>query len=131
MKPKTNLALETTDSSPFKGNAALEYSAIRSRLTEVLERSGGFEAGIDGLYVDQVASNTIFLRKADNFLMSNKANEYTFVRVADAKVKLAKIIDNALNQLAISRRNRLINQTEAGLMTELREAILRGSHDPE
>ncbi len=127
MKSRKNPPQTLEGSVPFTGNYALEYSAIRSRLSEVLKRFGGYEAAIDDLYLDQIATNTIFLRMADGFLMSNKANEYTFTRMADAKVKLTKIINTALNELAISPRSRLTNQTEAGLMAELKEIVLRGS----
>jgi hypothetical protein len=50
----------------------------------------------------------------------------TYFRVTDIKLKQSKMIDNAIHQLAISRRDRLGNQTEGELMNELREAMLRG-----
>lgn len=132
MKPNKNQTQNLAELAiPLTGNDALEYFRIRNGLIEVLERVGGYEPAIDNIHIDTIARNIIFQRKADTFLTSDKANEYTFVSVADAKVKFAKIIDNALNHLAISRRNRFDNRTEASLMTELKEIVMRGLHDPE
>jgi hypothetical protein len=46
--------------------------------------------------------------------------------VTDTKLKLSKIVEKAMRELALSRRDRLSNQSQAGIMTELREALLRG-----
>ncbi|MGO9645041.1 MAG: hypothetical protein ACLPY5_09870 [Candidatus Bathyarchaeia archaeon] len=132
MKPNKNLAQNLTDLAiPFTGNDAQEYFGIRSGLIKLLERRGGYIPAIHDLYLDQAARHTIFLKKSDMFLMSDKASEHTFVSVADAKAKFAKIIDNALNKLGISPGSSFANQTEAGVMTELRELVMRGFHDPE
>lgn len=125
MKPNTNPVQNPKDPLPFTGDDALEYSAIRCRLSEALDKFGGYEPAIDDLYLDQIARNTIFQRKADLFLMSVNATEHTFASIADAKVKFAKIIDNALTALAIPRQNRLNKQTQTNLETEFREALRR------
>ena len=130
MKPNKNPTQNIPDAIPFTGNDAQEYFRIRSGLIELLEERGGYEPAIHDLFLDQVARHTIFLKRSDMFLLSDKASEHTFVSVADAKVKFAKIIDNALNKLGLSQQNRLTDQTEAGL-TELREVVMRGLHEPE
>jgi hypothetical protein len=61
----------------------------------------------------------------DSGALSRKRKIETFLN-SDSKVKLEKIIENAIRELAISRRDRLTSQTQANLMTELREAVLRG-----
>ena len=131
MKSKKGLTQNLPDALPFTGNDAQEYFRIRDGLIELLEERRGYEPAIHDLYLDQVARHTIFLKRCDMFLLSDKASEHTFVSVADAKVKFAKIIDNALNKLGISPGNSFANQTEADVMTELRELVMRGLHDTE
>ena len=125
MNPHKNPPQNLTN-SPFTGDDAQEYLTIRTRLGEVLKKFGGYEPAIDDIYLDQIARNIIFQRKADLLLTSETVTEYTFARLADAKIKFARIVDNAINELAISRRSRLINETESGLLAELREAMMRG-----
>ena len=96
---------------PFKGSDALEYRAILSGLIAVLERFGGYEAAVDGLYVDQIARNTILQKKADLFLISSEASEHTFVSIADAKAKFAKINETA-NWLFLDETDSPTNQKQ-------------------
>jgi hypothetical protein len=103
-----------------------EYDRIRRELIKVLERLGGYEPAADDLLVDQIARNAIYSRKVEFFLDAPTANEHTYTAVTDAKLKLSKIVEKAMRELALSRRDRLSNQSQAGIMTELREALLRG-----
>jgi hypothetical protein len=103
-----------------------EYDRIRRELIKVLERLGGYEAAADDIFVDQIARNAIYSRKVEFFLDTPTANEHTYAAVTDTKLKLSKIVEKAMQQLALSRRDRLSNQSQANIMTELREALLRG-----
>jgi hypothetical protein len=104
----------------------LEYDRIRRELIKVLERLGGYEPAADDLFVDQIARNAIYSRKVEFFLDAPTANEHTYAAVTDTKLKLSKIVEKAMQQLALSRRDRMGNQNQANIMTELREALLRG-----
>lgn len=103
-----------------------EYDKIRRELIRVLERLGGYEPAADDIFVDQIARNAIYSRKIEFFLDAPTANEHTYAAVTDTKLKLSKIVEKAMQQLALSRRDRLSNQSQANVMTELREALLRG-----
>lgn len=103
-----------------------EYERTRKELVKVLEKMGGYEPAVDDIHIDQIARIAIYAKRVEIFLDSNTANEDTYFRVTDTKLKLSKIIDNAMHQLALSRRDRMGKQTEASLMIELREAMLRG-----
>jgi hypothetical protein len=103
-----------------------EYDRIRRELIKVLERLGGYESAADDIFVDQIARNAIYSRKVEFFLDAPTANEHTYAAVTDTKLKLSKIVEKSMQQLALSRRDRLSNQNQANIMTELREALLRG-----
>jgi hypothetical protein len=110
----------------FAGEDAAEYSRMRRELVETVEKLGGYEPAVDDIHIDIIVRHLIYLRKIEAFLNSETATEYTYASVADSKVKLEKIIENAIRELAISRRDRLTSQTQTTLMAELREAMLRG-----
>jgi hypothetical protein len=103
-----------------------EYRQIRRALIKVLERLGGYEPAADDIFIDEIARNTIYARNVELFLDAPTANEHTYAAVTDTKLKLAKIVENAMRELALSRRDRLGNRNQASMMTELREALLRG-----
>jgi hypothetical protein len=99
---------------------------MKRDLIATLQRLGGYEAAVDDIQIDMIVRHVIYSRRIEAFLNSPTATEHTYASVADSKAKLSKMIENALRQLAISRRDRLTTQTQTILMTELREAMLRG-----
>ena len=105
---------------------ASEYNRIRDELVKVLERMGGYEPAVDDKYIDRIARLTIYTNKVEMYIDSNNATVDTYVKVTDIKLKQSKMLDMAINQLALARRDRLGKQTESSLMDELREAMLRG-----
>jgi hypothetical protein len=103
-----------------------EYERTRRELIRVLKRVGGYEAAADDIFIDQIARNAIYARKVEFFLDAATANEHTYAAVTDTKLKLSKIVEKAMRELALSRRDRLGSRSQANIMTELREALLRG-----
>lgn len=101
-----------------------EYDRIRSELTKVLKKLGGYEPGVDDIYVDEIARASVYLRKTEIFL--DVGTEDTYSKMADTRLKVRKTIDDAMNQLAITRRQRLANKTEGDIREELKQALLRG-----
>src|SRR3989337_1438540 len=87
---------------------------------------GRVEPAVDDKYIDRIARLTIYTNKVEMYIDSNNATVDTYVKVTDIKLKQSKMLDMAINQLAIARRDRLGKQTESSLMNELREAMLRG-----
>ena len=86
---------------------AREYSRIRNKLRRFLKKECETNVPvIDDIYIDQIIESIKAMRKVGMFLKSDTADEFTFSRVADAQTKFAKIINDAFNQLAISRRDR-------------------------
>ncbi len=98
----------------------------KHEIIKILKRIGEYEPVIDDILIDQFVHADTQLRKLDSFLLQSTANEYTFTRIADAKTKLSKIMNDSINQLALSRRMRLDNKTRTDLAAELQEAMLRG-----
>ncbi len=103
-----------------------EYERTRNALVKVLEKMGGYEPAIDDILVDQIARTAIQVRNVEIFLDSEQSTVDTYSIVADSKLKLMKIIENAYRELAISRRDRLGDQTESDLVKRLREVTQRG-----
>ncbi len=104
-----------------------EYERTKNALVKVLEKMGGYEPAIDDILVDQIARTTIQVKNVEIFLDSEQSTVDTYSIVADSKLKLMKIIENAIRELALSRRERLGNQTESSLMQQIKEELLRGS----
>ncbi len=102
-----------------------EYERTKSGLLKVLEKLGGYEPAVDDIHIDQIARNLIYLNKVEFYLDSEHSTEDTYAVVADSKLKLMKMIDNAIRELALSRRDRLDKQSEAGLERTMREEFLR------
>jgi hypothetical protein len=101
-----------------------EYDRIRSELIKVLRKLGGYEPGVDDIYVDEIARASVYLKKTEIFL--DAGTEDTYSKMADTRLKVRKTIDDAMNQLAITRRQRLANKTEGDVREELKQALLRG-----
>jgi hypothetical protein len=102
-----------------------EYERIRKAIIAALQKHGVYEPDIDELLICEIASDVIYFKKAENFLDSETASEYTFSRVVDAKLKLQKAVEAALRELALSRRDRLNQRGQSDFSKELREAILK------
>jgi hypothetical protein len=100
-----------------------EYERTRNAIVKALQRMGGYEPAIDDYYVDEIARNAIYAKKIETFLDSDTANVDTYSSVAYTKQKFAKMIENAIHQLALNRRDRLGNQTQSDMMRELRKAL--------
>lgn len=104
---------------------AAEYQKIRTEIVNVLEKTGGYEPAVDNLYIDRIASTAIYARKLETFLDSSQATARTYAQVTDTKLKLSKIIDNAMHQLALTRRDRIGKQTESNFVNELKQGMLK------
>ena len=102
-----------------------EYERIRSEIIKVLEKLGGYEPAIDDIHVDVISRTMIYLRRIEYFVDSDLATEDTYSSVTDCKLKMAKMIQNAISQLALNRSDRIRKQTQAGLENELREKLER------
>ena len=103
-----------------------EYERLRKGIIKVLEKFGGFEPEIDELLVDQIVSSLIYWKRCEKFLDSKSATELTYVRMADAKAKFRKMVDDALHELALTRRDRLNKKDEGDFTKQLRAALLKG-----
>jgi hypothetical protein len=108
-----------------------EYERTRSEIIKVLEKMGGYEPAIDDIYVTQIATTVIYLKKIEFFVDSNLATEDTYSSVTDSKLKMGKIIENAIRQLALSRRDRIGTQTQASFRNELKEELERALRNEE
>jgi len=102
-----------------------EYERTKNELVKVLQKAEGYEPAVDDIHVDEIARTAIYLKQIEVFLDSNQADEDTYYRVTDTKLKLSKIIENALHQLALNRRDRIGKQTEANLTKELHDAMVK------
>jgi len=100
-----------------------EYERTCAAIIKVLEKLGGYEPAIDDIHVTVIARITIYLKRIESFVDSAQATEDTYSSVTDSQLKMAKMIQNAITQLALNRSDRIRNQTQAGLESELREKL--------
>jgi hypothetical protein len=100
-----------------------EYERTRYKLVKVLEKAGGYEPAIDDILIDQIARTAIQAKNVEVFLDSKRPTVDTYSAVADSKLKLMKIIENATRELALSRRDRLGKQTQSTIMEQIMQAI--------
>jgi hypothetical protein len=89
---------------------------MKKGFTRVLDKFGGYEPAVDDITIDRIIKSTINYSKIGTFLDSTTATPDTYSRVIDAQAKLSKIINDATWLLAISRRDRLADQTQTDLM---------------
>ena len=102
-----------------------EYERTRSEIIKVLEKMGGYEPAIDDIHVATIARTAIYLKNIEIFVDSDLATEDTYSSVTDSKLKMAKMIQNAITQLALNRSDRIGKQTQTSLQNELREKLER------
>jgi hypothetical protein len=100
-----------------------EIERLTAGIVKVLRKFGGYEPEVDDIWVNQIATYTVYLKKAEIFLDAETATEHTYIRVADIQLKFQRIIENAMHQLALSRNDRMGQQAEADLIGKLRETI--------
>lgn len=100
-----------------------EYERIRAPIVKALEQMGGYVPAVDDYYVDLIARNAIYAKKTEKYLDADTATADTFANVSYTKLKFSKMIENAIRQLALNRRDRLGNQTQSDTIQQIREAI--------
>jgi hypothetical protein len=103
---------------------AKEYEAIKAGLISELKKLGSYEPEIDDLQVDAIARATMYMRNLEKLLDSEKANPETYSRVTDSQAKLRKIIESALDGLAVTRKERITTQAGKAGEEELAKLIL-------
>jgi hypothetical protein len=104
---------------------ALIFTEITKQLVEALTEFGDYLPIVDDLHIEQIAISTIQIRKLLTFANTSTATLDTHSRVNDSLAKLSKNRDNAINQLLLSRRDRLNNQTQTNIKTEFEEKLRR------
>ena len=105
-----------------------EIERTAQGIIKVLKKFGGYEPDVDDIWVYRIALCTFYLKKSECFLDAPTATEYTYARVTDVQTKQQNMIKIAMEQLAITRRDRLGEKREADLITKLQEAITRAQH---
>jgi hypothetical protein len=100
-----------------------EYERIKNALVKVLEKAGGYEPAIDDILIDQIARTAIQAKNLEVFLDSGHSTVNTYSIVADSKLKLMKVIENATRELALSRRDRLGRETQSTIITQIRQTV--------
>jgi hypothetical protein len=102
-----------------------ELDRIKKGIIKLLKKFGGYEPALDDILVEQIASSTIYYKRAERFLDATSATEFTYARIADSKMKLQKMIETAMQELALSRRDRLTQQGQTDFTRQLQEAIAK------
>ncbi|MGP8069415.1 MAG: hypothetical protein ACLP5V_05950 [Candidatus Bathyarchaeia archaeon] len=102
-----------------------ELERLQKGIIKLLKKFGVYEPVLDDILVEQIASSTIYYKRAEKFLDATSATEYTYASIADSKVKLQKMIETAMQELALSRRDRLTQQGQTDFTRQLQEAIAK------
>ena len=102
-----------------------EVERLTKGLIKILKKFGSYEPEVDDIQVSQIATCTIYSKKSEKFLDAPTATEHTYSRVVDTKTKLQKMIDTAIRELSLSRRDRLNQQGQTDLTRQLQEAIAK------
>lgn len=102
-----------------------ELERLKNGIIKLLKKFGGYEPALDDILIEQIASSTIYWKKVERFLDTASATEYTYASIADSKVKWQKMIDTAMRELALSRRDRLNQQSQTDFTRQLQEAIAK------
>ena len=100
-----------------------EVKRTAEGIIKVLKKSGRYEPEVDNIWVYRIAHCNHALKKIGFFLQTPTASEHTIVRMTDAQAKQQAMIEHAMEQLSLSRRDRLEEHGDADLKRRLREAI--------
>jgi len=100
-----------------------EIERMAKGIIKVLKKSGGYESEVDDIWVYRIANCVFYLKKAECFLDAPSATEHTFSRVAEIQAKEQNMIEHAMEQLALSRKDRIEAKGETELKLKLRQAI--------
>lgn len=103
---------------------ANECETIKNGLMKELKKLGAYEPEVDDLQIEAVARATIYMRNLERLLDSEKASMEAYSRATDAQAKLRKIIESALHELALTRRERIAVQAGKAGEEELAKRIL-------
>ena len=99
-------------------------SPLHESSIEVRSRaSGDQESLLDDIWVYRIADCTFYMKKIEYFLDAPTATEDTYSHVIDMQIKQQAMIEHAMEQLALSRRDRAEKQGEAQFVRKLREEI--------
>jgi hypothetical protein len=102
-----------------------ELERLRKGIIKALKKFGVYEPALDDILVEQIASSTIYWKRMERFLDSASATEWTYARITDSKLKTQKMIEDAMRELALSRRERLSQKGQTDLARQLTEAIAK------
>jgi hypothetical protein len=100
-----------------------EIERTAKGIIKVLKKYGGYEPEVDDILVYRIASALLYLKRTELFLDAPQADEKTYTRITDVQAKQQSMIENAMEQLALNRRDRLSRKEEADLTAKIREAI--------
>jgi len=103
---------------------AKEYESIKTGLIAKLKKLGSYEPEIDDLHIEAIAKATVYMRHSETLLDSEKAGAETYSRVTDAQAKMRKMIENALHELAVTRRERILSETDKATQNEFTKVLL-------
>jgi len=112
---------------PVSVAARLEHIPERERIAKgiikVLKKFGTYEPEVDDILAYRIADSIFYMKKVENFLDAPTATEHTYSRVTDIQTKQQNMIEQAMEELALSRKERMKKQSEAGFTQKLREEI--------
>ncbi len=100
-----------------------EHERLKKGIIKLLNKFGGYEPDLDDIFVEEIASSTIYYKKIEQFLDTASATEYTYASIADSKLKWQKTIQTAMRELALTRRDRLDQKDQTNFTRQLQEAI--------
>jgi hypothetical protein len=104
-----------------------EVDRLTKGIIKILKKAGCYEPAIDNILANAIAVGTIYLKKVEGFLDAETATEHTFVRGVDMQLKYHKMIESAMQHLAITRRDRLGQRGMTDLETKLRQELAKAS----
>jgi hypothetical protein len=104
-----------------------EIERTAKGIIKVLKKFGGYEPEVDDVWVYRIANCVFYMKKAEYFLDAPTATEHTYASITDIQTKQQAMIQHAMEQLALSRRERLKRQVETDFVRRLREEIERAS----
>lgn len=100
-----------------------EIERVAKDIIKILRKFGRYEPEVDDIWVYRIANATFYLKKTECFLDAPTATEHTYSRITEIQTKQQAMIEHAMEQLALSRRDRIETQGEADFKRKLREEI--------
>lgn len=108
-----------------RNDPEIDIQQVISKLVSALKRLEGYDLDLDLPLIEEVARSAAFIKLGETFLCKKNCSPETYSSISDGMAKHASRMRQAMKELAVTRAERLLNQSATAFAAELKEAVDR------